>query len=78
MDEMETLMEMVHVKETRIQELENALRESVTIVEEREEVLHQEESRRKQIMDKVIIKISLGLYLFFLDLIFFHFYQVSP
>lgn len=53
LDELENIMDMVHVKENRIQELENALRESVKIVTEREAVLQQEESRRKQIMDKV-------------------------
>lgn len=53
MDEIETMMDLVHAKESRIQELENALRESVTIVAEREMVLLQEESRRKQIMEKV-------------------------
>lgn len=53
LDEMETIMDLVHAKESRIQELENALRESVSIVTEREAVLQQEESRRKQIMDKV-------------------------
>lgn len=61
LDELENIMDLVHDKEKRIQELENALRESVRIVAERETVLQQEESRRKQIMDKVLIK--LGSYL---------------
>lgn len=52
-DELEKILDLVHSKEDRILELENALRESVTIVEEREAVLQEEEARRKQIMEKV-------------------------
>lgn len=52
-DEVERLIELVHDRETRIEELENALRDSVKIVAERETVLQQEENRRKLIMDKV-------------------------
>lgn len=53
MAELEELVGVVHQKDERIEELEEALRESVRITAEREMVLQQEESRRKQIMEKV-------------------------
>jgi ELKS/RAB6-interacting/CAST family protein 1 len=53
MTELEELLGVVHQKDERIEELEEALRESVRITAEREIVLQQEESRRKQIMEKV-------------------------
>ena len=53
MTELEELVGVVHQKDERIEELEEALRESVRITAEREVVLQQEESRRKQMMEKV-------------------------
>jgi SpoVK/Ycf46/Vps4 family AAA+-type ATPase len=53
MAELEELVGVVHQKDERIEELEEALRESVRITAEREIVLQEEESRRKQIMEKV-------------------------
>lgn len=53
MTELEELVGVVHQKDDRIEELQEALRESVHITAEREIVLQQEESRRKQMMEKV-------------------------
>lgn len=53
-DDFEEIVNMAEIKEKRILELEEALRESMSIATEREEVLHQEESKRKQVMEKVI------------------------
>lgn len=53
MAELEELVGVVRQKDERIEELEEALRESVRITAEREVVLQQEETRRKQIMEKV-------------------------
>lgn len=53
MAELEELVGVVRQKDERIEELEEALRESVRITAEREMVLQEEESRRKQIMEKV-------------------------
>lgn len=53
MAELEELVGVVRQKDDRIEELEEALRESVRITAEREMVLQEEESRRKQIMEKV-------------------------
>jgi ELKS/RAB6-interacting/CAST family protein 1 len=53
MAELEELVGVVRQKDERIEELEEALRESVRITAEREMVLQQEETRRKQIMEKV-------------------------
>lgn len=53
MDELEELLSVVRLKEERIEELEEALRESVRITADRERGLQQEEVRRKQIMEKV-------------------------
>lgn len=52
-DEIEELLSVIRLKEERIEELEEALRESVRITADRERGLHQEEMRRKQIMEKV-------------------------
>lgn len=52
-DELEELLSVVRLKEERIEELEEALRESVRITADRERGLQQEEMRRKQIMEKV-------------------------
>ncbi|XP_046688547.1 ELKS/Rab6-interacting/CAST family member 1-like [Homalodisca vitripennis] len=52
-DELEELLSVVRLKEERIEELEEALRESVRITADREKGLQQEEVRRKQIMEKV-------------------------
>lgn len=54
-NELEELLGVVHLKEERIEELEEALRESVRITAERERGLQQEEVRRKHIMEKVRI-----------------------
>ncbi|PNF29431.1 hypothetical protein B7P43_G06850 [Cryptotermes secundus] len=53
MAELEELVGVVRQKDERIEELEEALRESVRITAEREMVLQEEESCRKQIMEKV-------------------------
>jgi ELKS/RAB6-interacting/CAST family protein 1 len=53
MAELEELVVVVRQKDERIEELEEALRESVRITAEREMVLQEEESCRKQIMEKV-------------------------
>lgn len=53
MAELEELVGVVRQKDERIEELEEALRQSVRITAEREVVLQQEETRRKQIMEKV-------------------------
>jgi len=52
-DEMGELLSVIQLKEERIEELEEALRESVRITADRERGLQQEEMRRKQIMEKV-------------------------
>uniref|UniRef100_A0A1B6IZM7 ELKS/RAB6-interacting/CAST family member 1 n=1 Tax=Homalodisca liturata TaxID=320908 RepID=A0A1B6IZM7_9HEMI len=52
-DELEELLSVVRLKEERIEELEEALRESVRLTADREKGLQQEEVRRKQIMEKV-------------------------
>lgn len=51
--EIDDLMEVLNVKEKRIAELEDALRESVQISTEREGVLQREEAKRKRILEKV-------------------------
>jgi len=68
MTELEELVGVVHQKDERIEELEEALRESVHITAEREIVLQQEESRRKQMMEKVSNFSTLNfMYAFVLD-----------
>lgn len=51
--EIQDLLGVIDLKEERIAELEEALRESVRITAERERGLIQEETRRKHIMEKV-------------------------
>lgn len=48
-------------KADRIKELESALRESIKIATEREEVLFQEGVKRKQIVEKVLFQIFANL-----------------
>lgn len=50
---MEGILGVIQLKEERIEELEEALRESVRITSQREKGLQDEEERRKQIMKKV-------------------------
>lgn len=52
-EKLEELLELSEEKDNRISELEDALRETIKLSTEREMVLHQEESKRKQIMEKV-------------------------
>lgn len=52
-EKLEEIMELSEEKDNRISELEDALRETIKLSTEREMVLHQEESKRKQIMEKV-------------------------
>lgn len=52
-NEFEELFEVIRIKDDRIEELEDALRESINITTERELVLEAEEQKRKQIMEKV-------------------------
>lgn len=47
------LIEIIEEKENRISELEDALRETIKLSTEREIVLHTEEKKRKDIMEKV-------------------------
>lgn len=51
--ELEELVDVVKVKNERIEELEEALRESVRITADRENILHEEQTNRKHIMEKV-------------------------
>lgn len=53
-EDLEDLMALVSKKDTRILDLESALRESVEISRDRESVLQQEEAKRKKIIEKVI------------------------
>mgnify|MGYP005985785799 CR=1 FL=1 len=57
-EDFEELVRVTETKDMRISELEDALRESMTISTRREAVLHQEESKRKQILQKVCLKRS--------------------
>ena len=66
--ELEELVGVVRQKDDRIEELEEALRESVRITAEREMVLQQEETRRKQIMEKVCILVLINYAFIFLNL----------
>uniref|UniRef100_A0A1Y1LD43 ELKS/Rab6-interacting/CAST family member 1 n=2 Tax=Photinus pyralis TaxID=7054 RepID=A0A1Y1LD43_PHOPY len=52
-EEINNLRKCLSTKESRVNELEHALRESIKIATERERVLHQEEVKRKQIIEKV-------------------------
>lgn len=52
-ERLEELVELSEEKDNRISELEDALRETIKLSTEREMVLHQEKSKRKQIMEKV-------------------------
>lgn len=62
--ELQGLAEVVETKDGRIAELEDALRESVKLATEREMVLQQEESKRKQIFEKVSSDAHLYVVLF--------------
>lgn len=53
MAELEELVEVVKMKNDRIEELEEALRESVRITADREKILQDEQMNRKHIMEKV-------------------------
>lgn len=55
LEETEGLKRVLKDKENRVNELEDALRESIKIATERERVLHQEEVKRRQIVEKVQI-----------------------
>jgi hypothetical protein len=52
-EDVEEMARLAEEKDSRIAELEDALRESMIISTKREEVLHQEEKKRKQILEKV-------------------------
>lgn len=52
-DELEDLLDVVSLKDARIEELEEALKESVQITACRERDLQEEETRRKRIVEKV-------------------------
>lgn len=53
MKELQELIGVAETKDQRITDLEEALRESMKLATEREMVLQQEESKRKQIVEKV-------------------------
>lgn len=53
MAELEELVDVVKMKNDRIEELEEALRESVRITADRENLLQEEQMNRKHIMEKV-------------------------
>lgn len=59
LQEINDLLDIINAKESRIGELEHALRESVQICTEREVVLQEEEHKRKKIMEKVCIHLEL-------------------
>lgn len=69
-EDVEEMARLAEEKDSRIAELEDALRESMIISTKREEVLHQEEKKRKQILEKVVlfscVKLFLIVYFFFL------------
>lgn len=52
-EELEQLLEVIQMKNDHIEELQEALKESVTIISEREEDLFQEQIKRKDIQDQV-------------------------
>lgn len=54
-EELEDLLEVVQIKNDHIEELQEALKESVTIISEREDELFQEQIKRKDIQDQVPI-----------------------
>lgn len=58
LDELEQLIELMGVKNERIEELEMALQESVKMMTEKEKDLDEEEERRRAIMEKVRIDID--------------------
>lgn len=58
LDELEQLIELMGVKNERIEELEMALQESVKMMTEKEKDLGEEEERRRAIMEKVRIDID--------------------
>lgn len=47
-------MDVIQLKNDHIEELQEALKESVTIISEREEDLFQEQIKRKDIQDQVL------------------------
>uniref|UniRef100_A0A8D8X723 Uncharacterized protein n=1 Tax=Cacopsylla melanoneura TaxID=428564 RepID=A0A8D8X723_9HEMI len=53
LDELEQLIELMHEKNERIEELEMALHESVSMIDEKEKHLDEEEEARRAIMEKV-------------------------
>lgn len=66
-EELEQLLEVIQMKNDHIEELQEALKESVTIISEREEDLFQEQIKRKDIQDQVfciIVTISTYILLF--------------
>lgn len=66
---MQELVEVAEAKTNRISELEDALRESLKITTERELVLQQEEVKRKQILEKVLL-IHMRIFVFMLILMY--------
>lgn len=58
MKELQELVGVTETKEQRIADLEDALKESMQLVTEREMVVQQEQSKRKQIVEKVLFAVS--------------------
>lgn len=62
MQEFQELVGATEVKDQRIIDLEDALKESVKLAADREMVLQQEECKRKQIIEKVIVLYCIASY----------------
>lgn len=56
-EELEQLLEVIQMKNDHIEELQEALKESVAIISEREDDLFQEQIKRKDIQDQVFCTI---------------------
>lgn len=54
-EELEELVEVIQMKNEQIEELQEALKESVTIISEREDDLYREQTKRKDIQDQVFM-----------------------
>lgn len=54
-EELEELLEVIQMKNDHIEELQEALKESVTMISEREDDLFGEQIKRKNIQDQVFM-----------------------
>lgn len=58
-EELEELLEVIQMKNDHIEELQEALKESVTMISEREDELFGEQMKRKDIQDQVFYNIKI-------------------